>query len=149
MYISGSSVEPQNKFVFCLFMSFTYSNFKWQNRFSDQFMIVSQDIQATKTQIIDVINGETCSNLADFKRILYPVGTNLQGTPVLCGRDTYDYRHSFEFKCYKFIKNGGWKEFASLNGSRADAAGIVYNNKFHVFGGEGWIDGTYHHAVRQ
>ena len=99
-------------------------------------MIVSTDSmsEATKTEIIDVINGETCSNLADFKIILEPVGTNLQETPVLCGRDLI---HSFKFKCYKFIKNDGWQEFASLNGKRDMAAGIVYKNKFHVFGGSG------------
>ena len=99
-------------------------------------MIVSKDTKATKTEIIDVMNGEACSNLADFKIILGPVGTNLQETPVLCGRDLID---SFKFKCYKFIKKGGWQEFASMNGKRDTAAGIVYMNKFHVFGG---IDGS-------
>lgn len=98
-------------------------------------MIVSVDteLEATKTEIIDVINGETCSNLADFKMILGPVGTNFQDTPVLCGNE----RDSYSFKCYKFKHNGGWQEFASLNGKRYMAAGIVYKNKFHVFGGSG------------
>ena len=98
-------------------------------------MIVSVDteLEATKTEIIDVINGETCSNLADFKMILGPVGTNFQDTPVLCGNE----RDSYSFKCYKFKHNGGWQEFASLSGKRYMAAGIVYKNKFHVFGGSG------------
>ena len=45
-------------------------------------MVVSTRLEATKTEIIDVINGETCSDIADFKMIYGPVGANLQGIPV-------------------------------------------------------------------
>ena len=105
-------------------------------------MIVSVDteLEATKTEIIDVINGETCSNLADFKMIPGAVGTNFQDTPVLCGNEQLAIpidSFSYSFKCYKFKHNGGWQEFASLSGKRYMAAGIVYKNKFHVFGGSG------------
>ena len=103
-------------------------------------MIVSDRLEATKTEIIDVINGETCSNIADFKMIHEPVGTNFQDTPVLCGNEQLPIpinSFSYSFKCYKFKHDGGWQEFASLNGKRYMAAGIVYKNKFHVFGGSG------------
>ena len=105
-------------------------------------MIVSTRLEATKTEIIDVINGETCSNLPDFKAIHGPVyqGTHFQDTPVFCGNEQLPIpinSFSYAFKCYKFKHNGGWQEFASLNGKRDMAAGIVYKNKFHVFGGSG------------
>ena len=105
-------------------------------------MVVSTRSEATKTEIIDVINGETCSNLPDFKAILGPVyqGTHFQDTPVFCGNEQLPIpinSFSYAFKCYKFKHNGGWQEFASLNGKREMAAGIVYKNKFHVFGGSG------------
>ena len=95
-----------------------------------------------KTEIIDVINGETCSNLPDFRGIIGPVyqGTHFQETPVFCGNEQLPIpinSFSYAFKCYKFKHNGGWQEFASLNGKREMAAGIVYKNKFHVFGGSG------------
>ena len=42
---------------------------------------------ATKTEIVDLANGKSCSrDLEDFPvEILGAVGTNLQGTPVVCG----------------------------------------------------------------
>ena len=36
-------------------------------------MVVSTRLEATKTEIIDVIKGEPCSNLPDFKAIIGPV----------------------------------------------------------------------------
>ena len=92
-----------------------------------------------KTEIIDVINGETCSDIADFKMVFSGVGANLQGIPVLCGRKQNPSPDSiyYSFNCFKFTKNGGWQEFTSMDGQRESAAGIVYNNKFHVFGG--WV----------
>ena len=105
-------------------------------------MVVSTRLEATKTEIIDVIKGEPCSNLPDFKAIIGPVyqGTHFQDTPVFCGNEqlpTPTDSFSYSFKCYKFKHNGGWQEFASLIGKRDMAAGIVYKNKFHVFGGFG------------
>ena len=86
-----------------------------------------------RTKIFDVINERTCSDLADFNLTFYGsgVGANLQGTPVLCG----SLIGKFSFTCYKFKQNGGWQEFVSLDGTRDMAAGIVYKNKVHVFGG--------------
>ena len=41
---------------------------------------------ARKTEIVDVANGLTCSDMADFPVELYgAVGANLGGTPVVCG----------------------------------------------------------------
>ena len=39
-------------------------------------------------------------------------------------------------KCYKLVQNE-WKEFANLKQKRADAAGIVFEDHFHIFGGYG------------
>ena len=43
-------------------------------------------ISANKTEVVDVVNGESCADLADFTlAITHPVGANLHGTPVVCG----------------------------------------------------------------
>ena len=39
-------------------------------------------------------------------------------------------------KCYKLVQNE-WKEFANLKQKRAYAAGIVFEDHFHIFGGYG------------
>ena len=86
---------------------------------------------ATKTEILDVVSGETCVDLDDYP--LYSrgaVGANLYGAPVVCG-GAYD---TYLQKCYKFI-NGGWQEFASMKNKRWLAAGVMYKKTFHVFGG--------------
>ena len=41
---------------------------------------------ATKTEVVDVVSGETCVDLADFPLTnLNAVGANLHGTPIVCG----------------------------------------------------------------
>ena len=86
-----------------------------------------------KTEIVDVKNGLTCSDMADFPvEISGAVGANLDGTPVVCDGRTGPYTCSE--KCYKFT-NGVWGEFASMKEKRGYAAGVVYNKKLHVFGG--------------
>ena len=42
-------------------------------------------------------------------------------------------------KCYKLVQNE-WKEFANLKQKRAYAAGIVFEDHFHIFGGFVWND---------
>ena len=37
-------------------------------------------------------------------------------------------------KCYQFVEDA-WQEFAMLNKTRSFAAGIIYDKKFHIFGG--------------
>ena len=88
-----------------------------------------------KTEIIDIASGGvTCSDLGNFPvGIFGGVGGNLHGTPVVCGG--YLGSSTFSDKCYKFTTTGGWQEFASMKDKRYVAAGIVYQNKLHVFGG--------------
>ena len=88
---------------------------------------------ATKTEIVDLANGRSCRDLAEFPvEILGAVGANLQGTPVVCGGSS----SSFEPQkiCYGFT-NGRWQEYPSLKEERSYAAGVVYEREWHVFGG--------------
>jgi hypothetical protein len=87
---------------------------------------------ATKTEVVDVVSGETCADLADFPLPnSKALGANLHGTPVVCGG--YDLPTHYQ-SCYKFTISG-WQEFASMDEKKYGAAGVVYQNKFHVFGG--------------
>ena len=78
------------------------------------------------------MNGETCADLADFPLPnVGAVGANLDGTPFVCG----GYYSSTTYQaCYKFTISG-WQEFASMKEKRGLAAGVMFQNKFHVFGG--------------
>ena len=81
---------------------------------------------ARKTEIVDVANGLKCTDLADFPVEDWGgVGGNLGGTPVVCSL----------YKCYRF-RNGGWEEVARIKRGLY-AAGVMYDKKLHVFGGEG------------
>ena len=90
-----------------------------------------------KTEIIDIASGGvTCSDLENFPvGIDGGVGGNLQGTPVVCG-GILGSSYTWSDKCYKFTTTGGWQEFASMKDKRDLAAGIVYQKKLHVFGGD-------------
>ena len=61
------------------------------------------------------------------------MGANLDVTLIVCGGG---YSSGTYYQaCYK-LTNGGWQEFASMNEKRGyTAAGIMFKNKFHVFGG--------------
>merc|ERR1711971_439355 len=88
---------------------------------------------ARKTEIVDVANGLTCSDLAEFPVALSgAVGANLGGTPVVCGG--YLGSSVYTKKCYRF-KNSGWEEFASMKARRNVAAAVMHNDRLHVFGG--------------
>ena len=94
----------------------------------------SPSSSATKTEIVDVVSGETCADLADFPLTNFgAVGANLDGTPVVCG-GYHDYPSTYYKTCYKFTISG-WQEFASMKEKRRYAAGVMFQNKFHVFGG--------------
>ena len=105
-------------------------------------MIATGSWSSTETEILDVINDETCSNLDEFpdKIRKAAVGANLQGTPIVCGgfgrTDSPD-----SDKCYKFT-NGKWKELTRMKKIRSYASGVIYKNKWHVFGGSA-TDETY------
>ena len=93
-------------------------------------MITNGDpsVFARKTEIVDVANGLTCSNLAKFPvELSAAVGANLGATPVVCGG------YSSE-KCFRF-KNSVWEEYASMKEKRHVAAAVMHNDKLHVFGG--------------
>ena len=88
-----------------------------------------------KTEIVDVANGVTCSELADFPvEIEGAVTANLDGTPVVCGGVLSPWPHQYSDKCYRFT-NFAWEVFASMKKERGNAAGVMYNKKLHVFGG--------------
>jgi hypothetical protein len=87
---------------------------------------------ARKTEIVDVANGLTCSDMANFPVELYAaVSANLDGIPVVCGGRSGS---TFSDKCYR-LKNGTWEEFATMKQKRGYAAGVMHNDKLHVFGG--------------
>ena len=85
-----------------------------------------------KTEIVDVANGVSCSDMADFPvEIHHAVGANLDGTPVVCGGVGPS---GYSKKCYRFT-DGGWEEFVSMKVKRSAMPGVMYNKKLHVFGG--------------
>ena len=86
-----------------------------------------------KTEILDLENGITCSELADFPvELSSAVGANLHGTPVVCG----GFSSGLSEKCYRFNSASGvWEDFTSMKEKRSWAAGVMYNENLHVFGG--------------
>ena len=91
---------------------------------------------AIKTEIVDLANGRSCSDLEDFPmKSTGAVGANLQGTPVVCGDEWVGGGDGFyQKKCFGF-KNGQWQEYPSLKKKRTSAAGVMNKNKWHIFGG--------------
>ena len=90
-------------------------------------------IATRKTEIVDVANGLSCSDLARFPvEITVAVGANLGGIPVVCG----GWGSSIEYsaKCFR-LTNSVWENFASMKEKRGYAAGVMHNDKLHVFGG--------------
>ena len=86
---------------------------------------------ARKTEIVDVANGVSCSDMGDFPVEMHgAVGANLGGTFVVCS----GYFGPYSDKCYK-LTNGMWEEFATMKEKREAAAAVVHNDKLHVFGG--------------
>ena len=93
----------------------------------------SPSSSARKTEVVDVVSGITCADLADFPFSNYgAVGANFHEAPVVCGGR---YSLTYYRKCYKFTTNAGWYQFTSMKEIRHHAAGIMHQNKFHVFGG--------------
>ena len=86
-----------------------------------------------KTEIVDVANGLTCSDLAEFPvELSYAVGANLGGTPVVCGG--YGDSIGDSDKCFR-LTSGIWEEFTIMKKERGYAAAVMHNDKLHVFGG--------------
>ena len=93
----------------------------------------------TKTEVIDLEDSNIiCEDLEDFPiEIDGAVGANLASTPIICGGVFNDGSLHSSDKCFEYIE-GGWHHFATMIEKRAFAAGIVYNNALHIFGGHDW-----------
>ena len=123
--------QIENLINFKLFSLSSGTKFMVTNGVSN--LSVNPWVASNKTEIGDVLNGESCVDLADFPENIYDAAyTNFHdGTPVVCGGA---YLTTYYQKCYKFT-NFGWQEFASMKEKRAHAAGCMYKDKFHIFGG--------------
>ena len=88
------------------------------------------------TEVIDLEDSNVmCEDLEDFPiSIDNAVGGNLASTPIICGGYFYNGSDHSSDKCFKYTE-GGWQHFATMIERRAWAAGIVYNNALHIFGG--------------
>ena len=93
---------------------------------------------STKTEVIDVEDSNVkCEDLDDFPMTLESaVGANLASMPIICGGKFKNgsYLSYSSDKCFKYME-GGWQHFATMIDRRHSAAGIVYDNSFHIFGG--------------
>ena len=86
-----------------------------------------------KTEIVDLANGVSCSDMTDFPGSLSNgVAASLVGTPVVCGGYGFP---GYSEKCFKFT-NSVWEEYASMKEKRYAAAAVVHNDTLHVFGGK-------------
>ena len=87
---------------------------------------------ARKTEIVDVTNGLTCSDMSDFpEKSFGTVGASLGGTPVVCGGVGFS---GYSNWCHR-LRNGKWEKFAWMKERRDRATGVMHNDKLHVFGG--------------
>ena len=91
---------------------------------------------ATKTEVIDLENSNVeCKDLDNFPlEIKHAVSTNLASMPIICGGWLENAPIDSSDKCFKYM-DGGWQHFATMLEKRMGAAGIVYDNAFHIFGG--------------
>jgi hypothetical protein len=95
------------------------------------------------TEVIDLEDSNVvCDDLEDFPMETYgTVGANLASTPIICGGYFYNGSDHSSDKCFKYME-GGWQHFATMIEKRMYAAGIVYNNALHIFGGRDWDTST-------
>ena len=139
---SGLGIEPFSAIETALT---TDSNTAKVQQLSTKIMISTGDPSdyARKTEVIDLEDSNViCEDLQDFPvELAYAVGANLASTPVICGGFFYDGSHQSSDKCFKYGE-GGWQHFASMIEKRVSAAGIVYNNALHIFGGDNWDTST-------
>ena len=86
------------------------------------------------TEVGGFLDGESCSDVAEFPGYIFDgASVNFHGTPVVCG-GCGEIFTTYSQNCYKF-NNFGWQEFATMKDKRGHAAGVMYKDKFHVFGG--------------
>ena len=95
------------------------------------------------TEVIDLEDSSIiCQDLHNFPMaITGAIGANLASMPIICGGKLKGYINSdininvdSSDKCFKYVE-GGWQSFVTMMDRRHSAAGIVYNNAFHIFGG--------------
>ena len=104
---------------------------------------ISWDANRNPTEVIN-LDGEdgTCQDLEDFPILLsHAVGANLGSSPVICGGQESNAKsiNNEIDTCFKLIKGNynelQWKPFTTMSDKRAVAAGLVYQNTLHIFGG--------------
>ena len=91
-----------------------------------------------KTEVIDLENSNIkCKDLNEFPmEIFLGVGAKLASMPIICGGlfyDAFTIEHSSD-QCLIYTESG-WQHFVTMIDRRIDAAGIIYDNAFHIFGG--------------
>ena len=81
---------------------------------------------STTTEVVDVVSGKSCADLADFPlSLMGAVGANLNGTPAVCGGI---YSGSTYLRtCFKYT-NAGWQQFANMK-EKTRQAGVMHKNK--------------------
>ena len=91
---------------------------------------------ATKSEVIDLENSNiVCKDLDDFPMgISDAVGANLASMPIICGGVFNNGSYHSADKCFRYVK-GEWQHFVTMIDRRRYAAGIVYYNALHIFGG--------------
>ena len=89
-----------------------------------------------KTEVIDLENNNViCNDVDDFPlEISDAVSGNLASLPIICGGSSFNGSSHSSDKCFRYTK-AGWQHFATMKDRRHGAAGIVYDNGFHIFGG--------------
>ena len=90
----------------------------------------------TKTEVIDLENNNVeCKDLDNFPlEIRHAVSANLASMPIICGGWLRNAPIDSSDKCFRYME-GEWQHFATMIDRRYGAAGIVYDNALHIFGG--------------
>ena len=90
----------------------------------------------SNTEVIDLENNNViCKDLDDFPlEISDAVSANLASLPIICGGSSFNGSSYSSDKCFRYTE-ASWQHFAAMKDRRDGAAGIVYDNVFHIFGG--------------
>ena len=96
------------------------------------------------TEVINLDDEDvTCQDLEDFPISLDSgIGGNLGSSPVICGGQNTSHTKAIHDEidtCFKLIRGNynwlHWEPFTTMSEKRAVAAGVVYQNTLHIFGG--------------
>ena len=102
------------------------------------------DLNRNPTEVINLDDEDvTCRDLEDFPISLDSgIGGNLGSSPVICGGQNKSHTKSIHDEidtCFKLIRGHynwlQWEPFTTMSEKRAVAAGVVYQNTLHIFGG--------------